>query len=54
MAEPKNCATGSSTSPAPIVRTARRTYLRIAQRWPWAGDLVAAHTRLDMLPRPIG
>jgi hypothetical protein len=38
---------------ARLVRTARRTYLRIAQRWPWARDLANAFARLDTLPRPL-
>jgi hypothetical protein len=37
---------------ARIVHTARRTHLRIAQRWPWAADLAAAFTRLNALPQP--
>jgi Transposase DDE domain group 1 len=39
---------------ARIVRKARRTYLRIAQRWPWARELAAAYARLAALPRPMG
>jgi Transposase DDE domain group 1 len=37
---------------ARLVRTARRTYLRMAARWPWAGELAAAFARLQALPRP--
>ena len=39
---------------ARLVRTSRRTYLRIAQRWPWEQDLANAIARLDALPRPLG
>jgi hypothetical protein len=36
------------------VHTARRVHLRIAEHWPWAGDVATAYTRLAALPRPIG
>jgi Transposase DDE domain group 1 len=39
---------------ARLVRTARRTILRIAKTWPWASDLAAAYNRLAALPRPAG
>jgi len=54
LAEPKKLRYQLLHVAARIVRTARRTILRIAQRWPWARDLVAAYARLDALPRPIG
>jgi hypothetical protein len=38
---------------ARIVRTARRTYLRLARDWPWASELAQAYGRLAVLPRPI-
>jgi hypothetical protein len=52
LAEPKKLRYRLLHVAARIVRTARRTYLRIAQRWPWARDLAAAYARLDTLPRP--
>ena len=37
---------------ARITRSARRTRLRIAASWPWAGHLATAFARLHALPRP--
>jgi hypothetical protein len=54
LAEPKKLRYRLLHVAARIVRTARRTYLRIAARWPWAIDLAAAYTRLHALPRPLG
>jgi Transposase DDE domain group 1 len=51
-AEPKKLRYRLLHIAARLVRTARRTQLRIAQRWPWAADLAAAFARLDALPRP--
>ncbi len=53
LAEPKKLRYRLLHVAARIVRTARRTCLRIAQRWPWAADLAAAFQRLDNLPRAI-
>jgi hypothetical protein len=53
LAEPKKLRYRLLHVAARIVRTARRTQLRIAQRWPWAADLAAAFQRLDSLPRAI-
>jgi hypothetical protein len=53
LAEPKKLRYRLLHVAARIVRTARRTHLRIAQRWPWARDLVTAFARLDALPKPI-
>ena len=39
---------------ARLVRTARRTTLRIAETWPWADELATAYARLAALPRPLG
>jgi hypothetical protein len=52
IAEPKKLRYRLPHVAARLVRTARRTQLRIAQRWPWAAELVAAFARLDALPRP--
>jgi hypothetical protein len=52
LAEPKKLRYRLLHVAARLVRTARRTHLRIAQRWPWAADLATAFARLDALPRP--
>jgi hypothetical protein len=52
LAEPKRLRYRLLHVAARLVRTARRTYLRIAQHWPWAADLATAFHRLDALPRP--
>jgi hypothetical protein len=54
IAEPKRLRYRLLHVAARVVRTARRTYVRIAHQWPWARDLVAAYARLDTLPRPLG
>ena len=51
QAEPKRLRYQLLHVAARITRTARRTYLRIAQRWPWADALAAAFARLHALPR---
>ena len=53
VAEPKRLRYQLLHVAARLIRTARRTYLRIAQRWPWAADLATAFHRLDALPRPV-
>ncbi len=35
-----------------LVRSGRRLRLRVAARWPWAGRLTTAITRLQTLPAP--
>ena len=35
-----------------LVRTARRTTLKIDPDWPWANAITLAHTRLRALPVP--
>ena|GEM_PF-2033164 len=52
LAEPKRLHYRLLHVAARLVRTARRTHLRIAQRWPWTSDLVEAFQRLAALPRP--
>ncbi|MGN3955122.1 hypothetical protein ACGV4K_08465 [Streptomyces sp. WAC8370] len=37
---------------ARIPRGGRRTWLRIAEHWPWARDLVTAFAHLAALHRP--
>ena len=45
-AEPKRLRYALLHSAGILVRSARRTTLRIAAGWPWADDLVAAFARL--------
>ncbi|HEX5995307.1 MAG TPA: IS1380 family transposase [Jiangellales bacterium] len=52
-AEPKKLRYRLLHVAARITRSARQTRVRIAQRWPWATDLVAAFARLAALPRPV-
>jgi hypothetical protein len=54
LAEPKKLRYRLLHVAARIVRTARRTVLRIAENWPWATELANAYARLDALPRPKG
>jgi hypothetical protein len=54
LAEPKKLRYRLLHVAARIVRTARRTILRIATSWPWATALVNAYARLNALPRPTG
>jgi hypothetical protein len=52
-AEPKKLRYRLLHVAARITRSARRTRLRIAEGWPWAGDLAAAFHRLSALPQPV-
>jgi len=52
-AEPKKLRYRLLHTAARITRGQRRTWLRIAEHWPWARDLAAAFARLAALPRPI-
>lgn len=52
VAEPKKLRYRLLHVPARLTRSARRTRLRIAERWPWADHLATAFTRLAALPRP--
>ena len=53
VAEPKKLRYKLLHVAARLVRTARRTILRIATSWPWARQLATAYARLAALPRPI-
>jgi hypothetical protein len=53
IAEPKKLRYRLLHVCARIVRTGRRTWVRIAENWPWTTDLVAAFTRLAALPRAV-
>jgi len=53
VAEPKKLRYRLLHVAARLTRSARRTYLRLAEGWPWAADLVTAFTRLAALPRPL-
>jgi hypothetical protein len=52
-AEPKKLRYRLLHVAARIARTARRTWLRIADGWPWATQLITAFHRLAALPRPL-
>lgn len=52
-AEPKRLRYRLLHVAARITRSARRTRLRIAERWPWAEHLVTAFDRLAVLPQPV-
>jgi hypothetical protein len=51
-AEPKTLRYRLLHTAARLTRGGRRTWLRIAEHWPWARDLAAAFARLAALPRP--
>jgi hypothetical protein len=51
-AEPKKLRYRLLHTAARLTRGGRRTWLRIAEHWPWARDLAAAFARLAALPRP--
>jgi hypothetical protein len=53
QAEPKKLRYRLLHVGARIARTARKTWLRIADGWPWATQLITAFTRLAALPRPL-
>lgn len=53
LAEPKKLRYRLLHVAARIAHTARRTYLRVAQHWPWATVLTTAYVRLAALPRPV-
>jgi Transposase DDE domain group 1 len=48
--EPKRLRLRLFSAAGRLVRGGRRLRLRLAQRWPWAGDITAAVTRLQALP----
>jgi hypothetical protein len=54
LAEPKKLRYRLLHVAARLVRTARRTLLRLAHSWPWADELATAYARLAVLPRPLG
>jgi hypothetical protein len=54
LAEPKKLRYRLLHVAARLVRTARRTLLRIAEHWPWATELATTYARLAALPRPTG
>lgn len=49
-AEPKRLRYSLLHTAGQIVRSGRRTWLRLADNWPWADQLVAAFDRLHNLP----
>jgi hypothetical protein len=48
--EPKRLRLRLLSAAGGLVRGSRRLRLRLAQRWPWAGEITAAVTRLQTLP----
>jgi len=52
--EPKRLRLRLFTIPAAIARTARRTFLHLSERAPWAAVVVDAITRLDHLTASPG
>jgi hypothetical protein len=52
LAEPKKLRYRLLHVPARIVRSGRRTRLRITTTWPWARDILTAYARLTALPQP--
>jgi hypothetical protein len=48
--EPKRLRLRLFSAAGRLVRGGRRLRLRLAERWPWAGDLADAITRLQALP----
>ena len=53
QAEPKKLRYRLLHVGARIARTARRTWLRIADGWPWTDQIITAFTRLVALPPPL-
>jgi hypothetical protein len=48
--EPKRLRLRLFSTAGRLVRGGRRLRLRLAERWPWAGELIAATARLQTLP----
>ena len=48
--EPKRLRLRLFSAAGRLVRGGRRLRLRLAARWPWAGQITAAVTRLQALP----
>ena len=51
-AEPKRLRLRLLQVAARIVRTGRKTLLKVDDDWPWAAEIIAAHARLRALPTP--
>jgi hypothetical protein len=54
LAEPKRLRQRLLHVAGKVVRSARRTTLRLPRSWPWAQALVAAFARLRALPVGVG
>lgn len=50
--EPKRLRLRLFSAAGSLVKGGRRLRLRLTDRWPWAGLIVSAITRLQMLPAP--
>jgi hypothetical protein len=48
--EPKRLRLRLFSAAGRLARSGRRLRLRLAERWPWAGEITAAVTRLQALP----
>ena len=48
--EPKRLRLRLFSAAGRLARGGRRLRLRLAERWPWAGEVTAAVTRLQALP----
>jgi hypothetical protein len=51
-AEPKRLRLRLLHVAARVVRTGRKTLLKVDDNWPWAAEIIAAHKRLRALPTP--
>lgn len=51
-AEPKRLRLRLLQVAARVVRTGRKTLLKVDDDWPWAAEIIAAHARLRALPTP--
>ena len=53
LAEPKKLRYRLLHVAARVTRGQRRTRIRLPERWPWAGQLAAAFTRLRQITMPL-
>jgi hypothetical protein len=51
-AEPRRLRLRLFSAAGRLVTTGRRHILRLADHWPWTGEITAALTRLAFLPNP--
>jgi Transposase DDE domain group 1 len=53
VAEPKTLRNRLLAVAGRVVRSGRRTHLRLDKRWPWASTVAAAVATLRAIPDPI-